>query len=65
VSFFLVVGVAVSLSMVILCVGNAIANAFVQGRHKTDWVNSHLALNEVSIAFEASCFPLPSFNFAF
>jgi len=25
----------------------------------------HLALNEVSVAFEGCCLPLPSFNFAF
>lgn len=55
-----------SLSIVMLCVGNAIAEVY-RSAHTRECrlAGSHLALNETSIAFEASCFPLPNFSLAF
>ena len=67
-SFLLVVGTVTSFWTAILCVGKAIATKNIESRVVHDYGREsiiHRALNEVSIALFASCFPLPSFNFAF
>jgi len=46
------------------CPGSAMA-VISTSKGLAVWSNSHLALNEVSVAFVGCCLPLPSFNFAF